>query len=128
MPAWAALLASALEELSPDLLTIMAEDTAFRWHEVLGVPAEADPTTVRQAWTALALLYHPDKRGRPEQMVRLNAADASEAREKSIPALKSQRERLLFKWKIDNRSVGSVLTSARRMAVALNTHAPLHFS
>ena len=74
VPAWATLLALALEELSPDLLAIMAEDTDFSWHEVLGVPAEAGAATIRRAWTRLALLYHPDKGGRPEQMVRVNAA------------------------------------------------------
>ncbi len=74
VPAWAGLLALALEELSSDLLAIMAEETDFGWNEVLGVSAEADPTTIRRAWAALARLYHPDKSGRPEQMVRVNAA------------------------------------------------------
>ena len=74
VPAWAALLALALEKLSPDLLAIMAEDADFSWHEVLGVTAEASAATIRQAWTRLALLYHPDKGGRPEQMVQVNAA------------------------------------------------------
>jgi len=73
-PAWAALLALAPEELSPDLFAILAEDTDFSWHEVLGVSETADAATVRRAWTGLALLYHPDKGGRPEQMVRVNAA------------------------------------------------------
>jgi len=73
-PAWAALLALAPEELSPDLFATLAEDTDFSWHEVLGVSETADAATVRRAWTGLTLLYHPDKGGRPEQMVRVNAA------------------------------------------------------
>ena len=72
--AWAVLLALALEKLSPDLSAIMAEETDFSWLEALGVPAEAGAATIRRAWTGLARLYHSDKGGRPEQMVRVNAA------------------------------------------------------
>src|ERR1700712_1473033 len=61
VPAWAGLLAVALEELSPDRLALMAEDTGLGWAEVLGVSAQADAATTRRAWTGLALRYHPDK-------------------------------------------------------------------
>ena len=63
VPQWAGLLALMLEDISPDLLAIMAEATDFSWHEVLGVPADAGAAAIRQAWTGLALLYHPDKGG-----------------------------------------------------------------
>ncbi len=74
VPQWATLLAIALEELTPELLTIMLEEVDFTCHEMLGVAATADTTTVRQAMTRLALQYHPDKGGAPEQLVRINAA------------------------------------------------------
>ena len=74
VPQWATLLAIALEELTPELLTIMLDEVDFSWPEVLGVAATADATTARRAMTQLALRYHPDKGGAPEQMVRINAA------------------------------------------------------
>ncbi len=43
-------------------------------HEVLGVSPSSDATAARRAMTQLALRYHPDKAGRPEQMTRINAA------------------------------------------------------
>ena len=74
VPRWTVLLAVALEELSPEAVTIMLEEETFTWHEVLGIPPSADATAARRAMTRLALLYHPDKGGRPEQMVRVNTA------------------------------------------------------
>jgi transcriptional regulator with XRE-family HTH domain len=74
VPKWAALLAAALGEVSPDRLEIMLEAAEFRWHETLGVAPNADATALRQAMTRLAMLYHPDKGGAPEQMSRVNAA------------------------------------------------------
>jgi len=41
---------------------------------VLGVPANSDPSVSRQAMLRIASLYHPDKGGRSDQMVRVNAA------------------------------------------------------
>jgi len=43
---------------------------------VLGVPHGAGMATIRRAMQGLALLYHPDKGGRPEQMAVVNAAYA----------------------------------------------------
>ncbi len=71
---WAALLAVALLDLSAEELAIGLEEVSFSWAEVLGVPAEVGATAIRSSWTGLALLYHPDKGGRPDQMVRVNAA------------------------------------------------------
>jgi DnaJ-domain-containing protein 1 len=74
VPQWAALLVVALDALTPDGLEVMVEDTEFRWHETLGVSPNADPAAIRRAMTRLAMIYHPDKGGRPEQMIRVNAA------------------------------------------------------
>ncbi len=74
MPKWAALLAVTLHELSPEAMAISLEETSFDWHEILGVPPNADANTTRRAMTQLALRYHPDKGGQPEQMTRVNAA------------------------------------------------------
>jgi transcriptional regulator with XRE-family HTH domain len=74
VPQWAALLVVALDTLTPDSLEVMVEDAAFRWHETLGVSPNADPATLRRAMTRLAMIHHPDKGGRPEQMIRVNAA------------------------------------------------------
>ncbi len=74
MPKWAALLVVALDALTPDGVEIMVEDAEFRWHEILGVAPNADQATLRRAMTRLAMLYHPDKGGQPEQMIRVNAA------------------------------------------------------
>jgi hypothetical protein len=68
------LLAVALEELTPELIAIMLEEMTFLWHEVLGIPPGSDAGAARRAMTPMALLYHPDKGGQPEQMVRVNAA------------------------------------------------------
>jgi transcriptional regulator with XRE-family HTH domain len=74
VPRWAAMLAIALEQLSPDALDILLEETRFSCHELLGVPPKADAAALRRAMTRLALIYHPDKGGTPEQMVAVNAA------------------------------------------------------
>ena len=68
MPRWAALLAVALEELSPEELDLQLQEARFSCHEQLGVPADADAATIRRAMARLALIYHPDKGGTPEQM------------------------------------------------------------
>jgi curved DNA-binding protein CbpA len=43
---------------------------------VLGVAVGADAPAIRRAMARLALLYHPDKGGSPEQMAVVNAAYA----------------------------------------------------
>jgi transcriptional regulator with XRE-family HTH domain len=74
VPPWAALLAVALQDLSPEALTIALEEASFSWYDILGVPPNADTAAARRAMTRLALRYHPDKGGRPEHMTRINAA------------------------------------------------------
>jgi transcriptional regulator with XRE-family HTH domain len=74
VPQWAALLAAALRDFSPEALTIPLEEAAFSWRETLGVPPNADTAAARRAMTRLALRYHPDQGGRPEQMTRVNTA------------------------------------------------------
>jgi transcriptional regulator with XRE-family HTH domain len=74
VPQWVALLAVALQDVSPEALTIALEEAAFSWRETLGVPPNADTAAARRAMTRLALRYHPDQGGRPEQMTRVNAA------------------------------------------------------
>jgi transcriptional regulator with XRE-family HTH domain len=74
VPTWAALLLVALDELTPDGLETMFEDAEFRWHETLGLSPNADVAALRRAMTKLAMIYHTDKGGRPEQMTRVNAA------------------------------------------------------
>jgi transcriptional regulator with XRE-family HTH domain len=74
VPRWAGILAVALEEFTPEGLDIMVDEAAFHWHEILGVSPGADATAARRAMTRLALLYHPDKGGQPEQMARVLAA------------------------------------------------------
>jgi transcriptional regulator with XRE-family HTH domain len=74
VPQWAALLAVTLQDFSPETLTISLEEVEFSWSEILGVPPNADAAAARRATTRLALRYHPDKGGRPEQMTRINAA------------------------------------------------------
>ena len=74
VPRWAALLGVALQDFSPEALTIALEEATFSWHEILGVPPNADTAAARRAMTWLALRYHPDKGGRPEQMTRIDAA------------------------------------------------------
>jgi DnaJ-domain-containing protein 1 len=61
-------------EFTPEALAIMIEEAAFSWHETLGVSPRADVRTARKAMTKLALIYHPDTGGSPEQMIRVNAA------------------------------------------------------
>jgi transcriptional regulator with XRE-family HTH domain len=82
VPQWAALLVVALDALTPDGLEIMVEDAALSWHETLGVAPNADQATLRRAMTRLAMLYHPDKGGQPEQMIRVNAAYERASRER----------------------------------------------
>jgi transcriptional regulator with XRE-family HTH domain len=74
VPQWAALLALVLADFSPETLAIMAAETAFSWHETLGVPPVADAGAARRAMTKLALIYHPDTGGSQAQMSRINAA------------------------------------------------------
>src|SRR5450755_161600 len=74
VPQWAALLAVALQDLSPEALTISLEEAEFSWREILRVPPNVNTAAARRAMTRLALRYHPDKGGRPEQMTRINAA------------------------------------------------------
>jgi len=74
VPQWAALLAAALQDVSPEAMTISLDEAEFSWHEILGVSPTADTAAARLAMTRLALRYHPDKGGPPEQMTRINAA------------------------------------------------------
>jgi DNA-binding transcriptional regulator YdaS (Cro superfamily) len=74
VPKWAAALAVALAEFTPEALAIMLEESAFSWHETLGVSPHADASTARKAMTRLALIYHPDTGGSSDQMIRVNAA------------------------------------------------------
>jgi DnaJ-domain-containing protein 1 len=74
VPKWAAVLAAALAEFTPEALEIMVEAADFSWAETLGVAPNADASLVRRAITKLALTYHPDKGGTQDQMTRINAA------------------------------------------------------
>jgi transcriptional regulator with XRE-family HTH domain len=65
VPQWAALLAAALRDFSPEALTIALEEAEFNWREILGVPPNADTAVARRAMTRLALRYHPSGQGRP---------------------------------------------------------------
>jgi transcriptional regulator with XRE-family HTH domain len=76
VPPWAAALAVLLEERSPEAITLLVEETAFAWHETIGVPPNAAGETVRQAIRRLALRYHPDQGGTEAQMTRVNDAYA----------------------------------------------------
>jgi hypothetical protein len=44
------------------------------WHEVLGVPENANPETIKEAYRAKARLWHPDAGGSNEKMAALNQA------------------------------------------------------
>ncbi len=74
VPQWAGLMAVALIEQSADSLICSLAAAQFSWAEVLGVSPDAEPTEARRAMTRLAVLYHPDKGGTTEQMVRINKA------------------------------------------------------
>jgi hypothetical protein len=74
LPRWAGLLLVALQEIPGDALEALTENQEFTWHEVLGVPDNADPTQLRRARAGLAALHHPDKGGDTNQMQRINAA------------------------------------------------------
>ena len=74
VPQWAGLMAVALIEQSADSLICSFAAAQFSWAEVLGVSPDAEPTEARRAMTRLAVLYHPDKGGTTEQMVRINKA------------------------------------------------------
>ena len=74
VPQWAALLVVALLEHSAEGLVIALDEAKFSWAEVLGVKPDAEPSEARRAMTRLALLYHPDKGGKVEHMVRINEA------------------------------------------------------
>jgi transcriptional regulator with XRE-family HTH domain len=82
VPKWAALLVVTLDALTPDGVEIMVEDAEFRWHEILGLSPNANVAALRRAMTKLAMIYHPDKGGRPEQMIRVNAAYERALRER----------------------------------------------
>ncbi len=66
VPQWAALLAIALEELTPERLLITLKGAEFSWQEMLGVAPNADVLATRQAMMQLALRYHPDNGGSAE--------------------------------------------------------------
>lgn len=50
------------------------ESSAIQWWKVLGVPINAAPDSVREAYRILAVKHHPDKGGDPELFLRLQAA------------------------------------------------------
>jgi DNA-binding transcriptional regulator YiaG len=77
VPKWASALALVLAEISPEELEIRLEEADFGWHEVLGVPADADAATAGRAMTRLVLAHHPDAGGDRAQMTRINAAYAA---------------------------------------------------
>jgi hypothetical protein len=95
VPHWAAALAILLEERSPEAITLLVEETAFAWHETLGVPPGAETGAIRLAMRRLALLYHPDQGGTEAQMTRVNAAyeQAGATRENRAPAGAASRPR-----------------------------------
>ncbi len=74
VPQWAALLAVALIEQSAEALIRSLAAEKFSWAEVLGVSPHAETAEARRAMTRLVVLYHPDKGGTTEQMVRINKA------------------------------------------------------
>jgi len=89
VPQWAALLVVALMEQPPEALICSLLGAKFSWAEVLGVSPLAQPAEARRAMTRLAVVYHPDKGGSSEQMVRINRA-YEEAR-KALSELSAQR-------------------------------------
>jgi transcriptional regulator with XRE-family HTH domain len=76
VPPWAMALAVLLEQHSPEAIAMLIEETAFAWHETLGIQPNAEADTVRLAMHRLALRYHPDQAGNGAQMIRINAAYA----------------------------------------------------
>ena len=76
VPRWAALPAVVLEDATAEALLLMLENTQLECHQVLGVPYGADMAAIRRAMRGLALLYHPDTGGQPEQMTVVNQAYA----------------------------------------------------
>lgn len=74
VPKWAAVLAGALAEFTPETLEVMVDDADFSWCETLGVPSSVDPELARRAMTRLVLAYHPDRGGTQDQITRINAA------------------------------------------------------
>ncbi len=84
LPKWVALIAVMMEDYTPETLETAVEAADFSWSEVLGIPAGSDVSAVRKAMLRLASIYHPDKGGLSEQMVRVNAAYARALRTASI--------------------------------------------
>jgi len=74
VPRWASVLALVLAEVSAEELDIRLQEAVFAWHEVLGVPADADVATTQRAMRRMAVSHHPDTGGTHEQMARINAA------------------------------------------------------
>jgi len=74
VPTWAAALAIVLQETSPEAIGILLEEVQFSWHEILGLSPSADAAAVQRAMRRLAISYHPDKGGTPEQMTRISDA------------------------------------------------------
>jgi DNA-binding transcriptional regulator YdaS (Cro superfamily) len=74
VPHRASALAAVLQETSPDAIRILLEETAFAWHETLGVPPNADAAALRQATARLAGIYSFDRGGQPDLIGRVNAA------------------------------------------------------
>ena len=66
-----------------EALLSMLNDAQLSCHQVLGVPYGADMAAIRRAMRGLALLYHPDTRGWPEQMIIVNESYAEAAQSAS---------------------------------------------
>ena len=59
---------------TPDDSVLMLGDGSQPWHEVLGVPPNADAPAIRNAYRALAKIHHPDNGGVEADFKKLRAA------------------------------------------------------
>jgi hypothetical protein len=68
---------------TPDALPLLIGDGRAPWWEVLGLPRDASPHRIRQAYRALIALQHPDVEGGDlETAKRINAAYTAGMRER----------------------------------------------
>tara|TARA_B100001105_G_C22399440_1_gene448567 strand:+ start:3372 stop:3965 length:594 start_codon:yes stop_codon:yes gene_type:complete len=63
-----------LEAAFTGFTALPAPGAARSWWEVLGVPAGATPTEIRDAYRRLASQHHPDRGGDPARMAEINDA------------------------------------------------------
>ena len=59
---------------APDDTALLLGDGKSPWWEVLGVKQDADRNSIRSAYKALAMIHHPDRGGKDEDIKRLNDA------------------------------------------------------